>query len=160
MVELMSRKYHVADSIEAVNRLYYQRGWTDGLPVVPPTPDAVERMLSCVDRDPQEVIAAVPPKCGEATLEKVAINAVMAGGLPEYLPVIVTALEAMCERRFDLFGVQVTTHPCAPLVIVNGPIRNALELNSGSMSVRSWVRASGCMSEAMSAHRPCCTACM
>jgi hypothetical protein len=131
MVELVSRKYRVADSMEAVNRLYYERGWTDGLPIIPPTPEAVERMLSAVDRGPQEMIAAVPPKCGQATLEKLAINAVMAGCLPEYLPVVVAAVEAMTDARFDLFGVQVTTHPCAPLVIVNGPIRKALDLNSG-----------------------------
>ncbi|HOD74180.1 MAG TPA: hypothetical protein PKM13_06550, partial [Candidatus Bipolaricaulis anaerobius] len=104
---------------------------TDGLPIVPPTPEAVECMLGPVGRDPQEVIAAVPPKYGHATLEKIAINAVMAGCLPEYLPVVVAALEAMCEERFNLYGIQVTTHPCAPLVIVNGPIRQALDINGG-----------------------------
>jgi len=131
MVELTSQRFRVADSIEAVNRLYYGRGWTDGLPIVPPTEEAVERMLSSVDRDPQEIVAAIPPKCGQATVEKMAINAVMAGCLPEYLPVIIAALEAMNEDRFNLFGVQVTTHPCAPLVIVNGPIRKKLDLNCG-----------------------------
>ncbi len=131
MSELASRRYRVADSIEAVNRLYYSRGWTDGLPIVPPTEEAVGTMLSAVDRDPQEVLAAIPPKYGEATVEKVAINAVMAGCLPEYLPVVLAAVEALSTDRFNLYAIQATTHPCAPLVIVNGPIREKLELNSG-----------------------------
>jgi hypothetical protein len=131
MVELKSERFRVADSMEAVNRLYYARKWTDGLPIVPPTEEAVERMLSSVDRDPQEIVAAIPPMYGQATVEKVAINAVMAGCLPEYLPVIIAAVEAMHEDRFNLYGVQVTTHPCAPLVIVNGPIRKKLDLNCG-----------------------------
>ena len=109
----------------------YENGWTDGLPVVPPTPERVERMLSATDRDPDELIATVPPKWGRATIEKVAINAVMAGCKPAYLPVILTAVEAMTAEQFNLHGVQVTTSHVGPMLIVNGPIRKQLEINDG-----------------------------
>ena len=109
----------------------YENGWTDGLPVVPPTPERVERMLSGTDRDPDELIAAVPPKWGRATVEKVAINAVMAGCKPVYLPLILTAVEATTSEQFNLHGVQVTTSHVGPMLIANGPIRKALEINDG-----------------------------
>lgn len=115
------------DLIEAC----YENGWTDGLPVVPPTPERVERMLSGTDRDPNELIAAVPPKWGRATVEKVAINAVMAGCKPAYLPLILTAVEAVTAEQFNLHGVQVTTSHVGPMLIVNGPIRKQLEINDG-----------------------------
>ena len=115
------------DPIEAC----YEKGWTDGLPVVPPTPERVERMLSGTDRDPAELIAAVPPKWGRATVEKIAINAVMAGCKPEYLPLILTAVEAMTSETFNLHGVQVTTSHVSPMAIVNGPIRQQLAINDG-----------------------------
>ena len=109
----------------------YENGWTDGLPVVPPTPERVERMLSGTDRNPDALIAAVPPKWGRATVEKVAINAVMAGCKPAYLPLILTAVEAMTSEQFNLHGVQVTTSHVGPMLIVNGPIRKQLEINDG-----------------------------
>lgn len=115
------------DLIEAC----YENGWTDGLPVVPPTPERVERMLSATDRDPDELIAAVPPKWGRATVEKVAINAVMAGCKPAYLPLLLTAVEAMTAEQFNLHGVQVTTSHVGPMLVVNGPIRKQLEINDG-----------------------------
>lgn len=128
-IALRAERSRVADSFEAVNRLYYARGWTDGLPIVPPTPERVIEMLEANGADPAEVIGIVPPKRGEATMENVAINAVMAGCLPQYLPVVVSALRAMLEPRFNLFGIQATTHPVAPLVIVNGPIAAELDIN-------------------------------
>ena len=115
------------DPIEAC----YQNGWTDGLPVVPPTPERVEKMLSGTKRSPDEVIAALPPKWGKATVERIAINAVMAGCLPEYLTVVLAAVEAMVDERFNLHGVQVTTSHVSPMVIVNGPIRKELDINYG-----------------------------
>jgi hypothetical protein len=127
-----SEKVTVDDSMEAVNRLFIEKGWSDGLPVIPPTEPAVEKMLSGTKRDSAEVLAKVPPAWGEATIEKVAINAVMAGCLPEYLPVIITAVEAMCDERFRLSEIQPTTHPVAPLIIVNGPIAKKLDINSKS----------------------------
>lgn len=115
------------DPIEAC----YQNGWTDGLPVVPPTPERVERMLSGTKRSPDELIAPLPPKWGKATVERIAINAVMAGCLPEYLPVVLAAVEAMVDERFNLHGVQVTTSHVAPMLMINGPIRKTLDINDG-----------------------------
>ncbi len=130
-LNLVSDRIRVADSVEAVNRLFYGRGWTDGLPIIPPSEDRVRNMLQGAKGDAQEVIALIPPKWGEATLEKIAVNAVMAGCLPEYMPVIVAAIQAMSREEFNLYGVQATTHPCAPLIIVSGPITRELDINSG-----------------------------
>ncbi len=127
---LTSERIQVDDSAEAVNDLFLEKGWSDGLPVIPPTEDAVEKMLAGTNRNPADVVAAIPPRWGEATIEKIAINAVMAGCLPEYLPVITTAVTAMCEEPFNLAGVQPTTHPSAPLLILNGPIAQKLNINS------------------------------
>lgn len=131
----MAQEWHSTeveiDETEDLIEVCYENGWTDGLPVVPPTPDRVERMLSGTDRDPDELIAAVPPKWGSATVEKVAINAVMAGCKPAYLPLILTAVKAMTSEQFNLHGVQVTTSHVGPMLIVNGPIRKQLEINDG-----------------------------
>ena len=131
----MAQEWHSTqleiDATEDLIEVCYENSWTDGLPVVPPTTERVERMLSGTDRDPDERIAAVPPKWGRATVEKVAINAVMAGCKPEYLPLILTAVEAMTSEQFNLHGVQVTTSHVGPMLIVNGPIRKALKINDG-----------------------------
>ena len=119
------------DETEDLVEVCYENGWTDGLPVVPPTPERVARMLSATDRDPDELIAAIPPKWGRATVEKVAINAVMAGCKPAYLPLILTAVEAMTSEQFNLHGVQVTTSHVSPMLIVNGSVRKQLEINDG-----------------------------
>ena len=100
--ELIATRSRVADSLEAVNNLYYARGWSDGLPIVPPTEARVMAMLGYTDRDAQEVVAEIPPKGGQATIEKLAINAVMAGCLPQYLPVVITAIQAMTEAPFKI----------------------------------------------------------
>src|SRR4029434_3882712 len=110
----------------------YARGVTDGLPVVPPTRALVERAVAATGRAADDLVAVVPPNYGRATVEKIAINAVMAGCRPEYLPVVVAAVEAVCDEAFDLHGVSATTNAPAPLVIVNGPIRAELEINSGA----------------------------
>ena len=128
---LTSERIDVEDSFEEINDLFYQRGWTDGLPIVPPTEDRVARMLAGCQGRPDEVIGLIPPKWGEATLEKLAINAVMAGCRPDHLPVIVAAVEAVLAEEFNLNGIQATTHPVAPLVVVNGPIAGRLEINGG-----------------------------
>jgi len=117
-----------ADAIES----FFDRGVTDGLPVVPPTRRLVERAVAASGRDAGELIALVPPNYGRATVEKIAINAVMAGCRPEYLPVVLAAVEAICDEAFDLHGVSATTNAPAPLVIVNGPIRAELDINSGA----------------------------
>src|SRR3972149_346784 len=108
------------------------RGGTDGLPVVPPTEDRVAAMLEAAGGEPDEVLCRVPPRWGEATRLKVAVNAVMAGCRPEYFPLLRAALRALCDERFNLNGVQATTHVCAPLTIVNGPVAKRLGLNAGA----------------------------
>ncbi|MBP1931001.1 hypothetical protein [Ammoniphilus resinae] len=109
---------------------FFEKGWTDGLPIVPPTKELVEAMLSHTTRDPDEIVAIVPPRWVGATVRDVAINAVMAGCKPEYLPVVIASVEAACDERFNLNGIQATTHVVSPLMIVNGPIRNELSINS------------------------------
>jgi hypothetical protein len=109
----------------------YARGWSDGLPVVPPTPERVLRMLSSTSRDPGEVVATVPPDLVECTVEKVAVNAVMAGCLPEHLPVVLAALEGACTDEFNMHGLLATTFFSGPILIVNGPIAREIGMNSG-----------------------------
>jgi hypothetical protein len=132
VVRLVSQRIEVTDEYEKVQSLYLERGWTDGLPIAPPTPERVEAMLAATTLEAQYVVAEVPPNWGAATVEKLAINAVMAGCLPEYLPVLIAAVAAMSDPAFNFYGIQATTHPCAPLLILNGPIRHALGLNSSS----------------------------
>ena len=116
-----------SDAIEELFAL----GVTDGLPVVPPTRTRVDAMIAGAGRDGRELIGVVAPQHGRATIEKIAVNAVMAGCRPEYLPVVIAAVEALCDPEFALEGVSGTTDAVAPLVIVNGPVRAALEVNCG-----------------------------
>jgi hypothetical protein len=119
------------DDYPAINERYVERGWTDGLPIVPPTAERVEAFLQWTGRHRHEVVAVLPPRQGEATVEKIAINAVMAGCRPEYFPVLLTAVEAVARTEFNLDAVQATTHPVTPLLIVNGPIAREIGLNGG-----------------------------
>ncbi len=130
-MNLHSTVHELAD-LDAFIELAYAEGWTDGLPVYPPTDDKVEAMLDYLNRDPADVVGIVPPGEGVATLEKIAINAVMAGCKPEYMPLIVTAVEAMLDARFELLRVQATTAGPAPLVIVSGPVVKQLDFNYGA----------------------------
>jgi AhpC/TSA family len=114
-----------ADEMEEM----FERGWTDGLPVVPPTRQRVEAMLGGADGALS--LGPVPPSMGEATLERVAACAVLAGCRPAYFPVVVAAARAMLDPAFNLHGQAVTTQPAGQLVVVNGPVRRALSLNSG-----------------------------
>lgn len=109
----------------------YDAGYSDGMPVVPPTEARVERMLTGFDRDPQEIIGLIAPNYGEATIEKIAINAVMAGCVPAYMPVLVAGVKAMCREEFNLHGQQATTHSATPFILVNGPITKRLDINGG-----------------------------
>ena len=109
--------------------LALSRGWTDGLPLCPPTEDRVGAVVEYLGRDPQDTLGVIEPKKGMATVEQVAINCVMAGCAPQMVPVVIAAIEAMLEPEFSLHGVQSTTNPCAPLVIVNGPIARDLGFN-------------------------------
>jgi len=109
--------------------LWFDKGVTDGLPVVPPTRERVERMLSGTLRDRGDLVGEVAPNYGRATVEKIAVNAVMAGCRPDYLPVVLAAVEAACEPAFNLHGMSTSTHFSAPLILVNGPIRQDIGLN-------------------------------
>jgi hypothetical protein len=126
----MGGAVRIDETIDAIE-LYYAPGWTDGLPVVPPTRAKVHAMVGRSGRVASEIIAELLPQGGKATVERIATNAVMAGCLPEYMPVILTALEAMLETRFNLRGVLCSTHVATPLLILNGPIVQALHVNSG-----------------------------
>jgi len=123
--------FECADDVEAINRLYRERRWSDGLPIIPPTAERVARMLAAVRIPPQTVIARVAPGFGAATVERIAINAVMAGCEPAYLPVLIAATAAMAESSFNLQAIQATTNPVAVWLIVNGPIAQQLEINAG-----------------------------
>lgn len=109
----------------------FDRGWSDGLPLVPPTPERVDQMLAGAGRPPDEVVAVVAPDLVECTVETVAANAVMAGCRPEYLPVVLAAVEAACTDEFNIHGVLATTMSVGPVIVVNGPIRKKIGMNSG-----------------------------
>jgi hypothetical protein len=126
---LRSRRIEIAPGDDPCEFLFDQ-GLSDGLPVVPPTPERVVRMLGGTKRDPSEVVAVVPPNLAPASVEKVAINAVMAGCRPEYLPVVLAALEAVCTDEFNMHGVLATTWFATPALIVNGPVRRRIGMNS------------------------------
>ena len=121
---------------EAVNRFYYRNGWTDGLPIVPPTEEAVLEMMTGTDLPADHVVAKVIPRLGKATVEKIAINAVMAGALPTHMPVLIAAVQVFEDQRtrFDTF--EVSTGSWAPFFAVNGPIRHDIHINfsSGALS--------------------------
>ena len=129
MITLKSERMEVPEDILEINRLFYEKGWSDGLPVIPPTRERVLGLLQGTTRQPDEVINPVPPRWAEASVEKIAINAVMAGCLPEHMPIIIAAVEGMTKTEFNLYGVQTTTHPCAPLLVINGPIRKEVGIN-------------------------------
>jgi len=127
---LRARRVELADLEDDIEAMF-DRGWSDGLPVVPPTETRVLRMLQGTTRAPDEIVAVVPPDLVECTVEKVAINAVLAGCAPEYLPVVLAAVEAACTDEFNMHGVLATTMPVGPVMIVNGPIRQRIGMNSG-----------------------------
>src|SRR6266567_7046947 len=124
-----------ADELEEM----FERGWTDGLPVIPPTAERVEAMLG--GRDGDESLGPVPPAMGEATLARVAACAVLAGCRPEYFPVVAAAARAVLDPAFNLHGQAVTTQPTGQLVVVNGPVREAIGLNSGMGALGPGFRA-------------------
>ncbi len=127
---LVSRKIEYGDNDDPVE-ICYERGWTDGLPVTPPTDERIVRMLQGTRRKPADVVGRMPPYLAECTVEKIAINAVMAGCKPEYMPVLLAAVEAALEPVFTLHGVLATTYFSGPIIIVNGPIARRIGMNSG-----------------------------
>jgi peroxiredoxin len=128
---------------------YCMRSFADPLPVIPPTADRVDRMMAVTALPPDEIVGLVPPNYGHATVEKVAANAVMAGCTPEMMRVLVPLVRAACDERFNLHGVQATTHFAAPLIIVNGPIRRELGFASGSNVFSNVARANSTVGRAL-----------
>ena len=126
--DVKSRRIEVS-ALEDDIEYCFDRGWSDGLPLVPPTEERLYRMLQATKRDPQEVLGEAPPNLVECTIEKVAINAVMAGCKPEYLPVVIAAVEAALDPAFCMHGLLATTWFSGPMIIVNGPIRKAIGMN-------------------------------
>jgi hypothetical protein len=124
---LQSDRIEVDDDVWAVNDFFEEKGWTDGLPIIPPTEERVGQMLAAVQHSPQDVIGAVPPRWARATVEKIAINAVMAGCLPQYMPVLIAAAEALTDPKLNLYSLQATTGGPAIMLIVNGPIRKTAQ---------------------------------
>ena len=127
---LVSRKIDYAPDDDPVE-MCYARGWSDGLPVTPPTDIRVLRMLKGTARKPDEFVGKIPPYLAPCTVEKVAINAVMAGCLPEYMPVLLAVIEAALEPLFTLHGVLATTYFSGPVIIVNGPVVKQIGMNCG-----------------------------
>ncbi len=133
------------DDIEAM----YARGWSDGLPLVPPTPERVGRMLLGTTRAADEIVAVVPPDLVECSVEKVAVNAVLAGCEPQYLPVVLAAVEAACTDEFNAHGLLATTWFSGPLIVVNGPITRAIGMNSGVNALGQGNRANATIGRAL-----------
>lgn len=133
------------DEVEAL----YDLGWSDGLPVVAPTEARVLRMLEGTTREPDEIVATVPPALTEVTVEQVAVNAVLAGCRPEYLPVVLTSVEAACTDQFNIHGLLCTLWFSGPVIIVNGEIRNEIGLNSGKNALGQGNRANSTIGRAL-----------
>src|SRR3954454_19309064 len=128
---------------------YFEQGWTDGLPVVPPTRAAVDAVVAALGGYPDRVECRVPPRLGNLTREVLAINLVMAGCKPEYAPVVRAALLALTMPAFNLNGVQATTHMAAPLLVVNGPEARRIGMNGGVNAFGSGNRANATVGRAI-----------
>jgi hypothetical protein len=145
---LKSRRVEIGGD-EDEQEAMFARGWSDGLPLVPPTEERVLRMLDGTSRDPQEVIGLVPPALAAATVEKIAINAVMAGCKPEYLPVVLAAVEAVLDDSFAMHGVLATTQFAGPVVIVNGAVRRRIGMNAKGNALGQGNRANSSIGRAL-----------
>ncbi len=145
---LRSRRIDVAE-LEDEIEMMFARGWTDGLPVVPPSEQRVLRMLTGTSRAPEEIVATVPPDLVDVTVEKVAIAAVMAGCLPEYLPWVLTAVEAVCTDQFNMHGLLATTMPVGPVVVCSGPGTRKIGMNSGVNALGQGNRANSTIGRAL-----------
>ena len=145
---LRSRRVEIGGD-EDEQEAMFARGWSDGLPLVPPTEERVLRMLDGTSRDPQEVLGLMPPALAPATVEKIAINAVMAGCKPEYLPVVLAAVEAVLDDSFAMHGVLATTMFVGPVVVVNGPVRRQIGMNAKGNALGQGNRANSSIGRAL-----------
>jgi hypothetical protein len=121
----------VPEDLDEFNAWAFQMGWGDGLPLVPPTRERVDRMLEGTDLDPMVSLGGVPPRMAFATVESIAVNAVMAGAHPTAMPVILAAVEGMLAPEVNAWGAQATTHPCALMVLVSGPVAEHAAVHGG-----------------------------
>jgi hypothetical protein len=147
-VNLTARQLQVPE-FEDAHEVCYDRGWSDGLPVIPPTPVRVYRMLQGTGREPSEVLGEMPPDLVPITVEKVAINAVMAGCKPEYMPVLLAVVAAALKPEFCMHGLLCTTYFSSPVVIVNGPIAKRIGMNSGGNALGQGNRANATIGRAL-----------
>jgi hypothetical protein len=145
---LKSRRIELGEG-EDEQEAMFERGWSDGLPLTAPTEERVLRMLDGTSRDPQEVLGLVPPALAAATVEKIAINAVMAGCKPEYLPVVLAAVEAVLDESFAMHGVLATTQFAGPVVIVNGAVRRRIGMNAKGNALGQGNRANSSIGRAL-----------
>ena len=123
------------DGLNAVNQFMAERDWSDGIPVIPPTPELVERMLAGTSRSPQDVLMVMEPGFGVASVERIAINAVMAGCRPEQFPVLLAAIDCLAQPEMNHRDMQVSGHTEAPLILVNGPIAQRAGINCGTSAM-------------------------
>jgi len=137
---LSSRRVDVAAAEDEIEMMF-SRGWTDGLPVVPPTEVRVMAMLEGTRRAPSDIVATVPPDLADISVEKVAVAAVMAGCRPEFLPWVLTAVEAACNDEFNMHGLLATTMPVSPVIVCSGPGTRAIGMNSGGNALGQGNRA-------------------
>ncbi len=137
-------------NLEEVNRFFYKRGWTDGLPIVPPTEEAVKEMLTGTALPAEYVVAKIVPQLGKATVEKIAINAVMVGALPTYMPVLIAGVQAIAEPAGGFSVHQVSTGSWSPFWVINGPVRNDLNINKGYGALSPGNMANAAIGRAMS----------
>jgi len=145
---LQARAVELAEA-EDIMEACYDRGWSDGLPVVPPTPLRVMRMLNGSDRDAAEIIGKVPPDNVPCSIEKIAINAVMAGCKPEYFPMVIASVEAALQDRFCMHGLLCTTYFSSPVMVVSGPVAKQIGMNSGINALGQGNRANATIGRAL-----------
>jgi len=139
----------VADLLTRSYEHAYEQGWTDGLPIIPATPEAVARFVAASGRPAGEVVALLPPRKGRATVEVIAVNAIMAGCRPEYMPVLIAAIEGVSDPTYPLELMQVTTNPMTPFLLVNGPVRRQLDINFGTGCLGPGWRANATIGRAL-----------
>ena len=142
-------RLHVASAFDEVNRLFLERGWSDGLPIVPPTEERVAAMVDAVGLPPEEVLGIMPPGEGVVTVEKVAANAVMAGAMPQHMPVVLAAVRAALTPDYNVGGVAATTAGAAPLMVVNGPIAGQLGVNGDTSCFGSGYQANAVLGRSL-----------
>ena len=145
---LASAVHEVADAFEA-NEFFQRNGWTDGLPIVPPTVAGAHAFLAAAGLAAETVVGVEPVRRRRITAEKIAIAALMAGCLPEYMPVVVAVIRAMCEPQFGLHGSTASTGGSAPMIVVNGPVRTQIGMNATHNAFANASRANATIGRAV-----------